>query len=84
MKLENFKVGYHRNGVQANGFNIVLFDKKDGKEFSKMVAIVFPEPGNIAVLNVDLLHEGNILFGENSWRGDEFEKKIREVIGGAS
>ena len=73
MKINVLKVDYHRNGVAGNGFHVVLF--KHDKTLK--VGIVFPEQGNVAVLDVGLLHEGTIESGENSWRGDDFEPALR-------
>ena len=67
------KTAYHRNGVCGNGFHVVLF-KHDR---TLKVGIVFPEQGNVAVLDVGLLEEGVIESGENSWRGDVFEGALR-------
>lgn len=73
-KIEPLEVAYHRNGIASNGFHVIRF-KFDGDDF---VAVVFDEPGNVAVLNLDLLP--CIKFGSNSWRGDEFEKSLRDAI----
>lgn len=73
MKINVLKVAYHRNGVAGNGFHVVLF--KHDKTVK--IGIVFEEQGNVAVLDVELLHEGVIESGENSWRGDCFEGALR-------
>jgi hypothetical protein len=74
MKIK--QIDYHRNGVSANGFYVVRFyaNTKD------MIAIVFEEPGNIAVFDFDLLKVGETRFTYNSWRGDEFEQSLRDTI----
>ena len=36
--------------------------------------------GRVAVFDVDLLTAGEIRMGYNSWRGDEFERELREAI----
>lgn len=76
MKIKVLSVEFHRNGVLGNGFYVVLFTH----ESTKKVAIVFDEPGNVAVLDVGLLAQNNIEFGENSWRGDEFESELRKAV----
>ncbi len=70
---------YHRNGVTGDPFWVVLFTDKDN---GPMVAIVFDLPNAIpcAVLQRDLLAEGNITFGENSWRGDSYHKALMGAI----
>jgi len=79
-KIKVTDIAYHRNGVMGNGFFAVAFLNKDGNKNMRMVATVFEERGNIAVLNVDLLASGNIKFAENSWRGDNFEPELRAEI----
>lgn len=73
-KIESIQ--YHRNGVSGNGFYVVTFKDDD----RKMVAIIFDEPGNIAVFDRQLIGEGNIQFGENSFRGDHYESWLRDAI----
>jgi len=46
-----------------------------------MVAILFVDSiGSCAVFDTDLLGQGNVTFGENSWRGDNYEKELRKVV----
>jgi hypothetical protein len=47
-----------------------------------MMAVLFEDKGYCAVFDVDLLKDGDIQFGHNSWRGDYFESELREVIKG--
>lgn len=72
------EIASHRNGVHGAPFNIVTF--RDNKEKRNMVAIVFDSDFHIAVFDTDLLGQGNITFGENSWRGDTYEYDIRKAI----
>ena len=74
MKIE--EIANHRNGVGGAPFYAVTF--KNSK--SNMLAIVFEEPGTVAVFDLDLLGEGVIAFTENSWRGDVFEDDLRKAI----
>jgi hypothetical protein len=80
------EIAYHRNGVAGNGFHVVTFkggrriSQGVNRNFPEMVAIVFEEPGNVAVFDRELLGEGIIAFAENSWRGDYYEKELRAVI----
>src|SRR5262245_35253166 len=71
-KLNIADIAYHRNGVGGEPFDVVLFED-DGEHGSRKVAIVFDEPGRCAVLDVGKLAEGNVRFGQNSWRGDLYE-----------
>ena len=76
MKIK--EIAYHRNGVGGNGFHVVTFKERG---YPKMVAVVFEERGNVAAFDRELLSQGVIKFGVNSWRGaDEFEKELRAAI----
>jgi len=87
MKLTIEKIAYHRNGVCGEPFKAVIF-QDDGK---RMVAVRFeddPKDGGFsaprcAVFDLDLLAQGVIEFGVNSWRGDhyadELDKSLEEV-----
>lgn len=74
------QVAYHRNGVSGEGFHAVRFEADEVK--GEMVAIVFKEPYHCAVLNVEMLSdpECGVKFGANSWRGDRYERELREAI----
>lgn len=84
MVLAIHQVSFHRNGISGAGFHAVLFDSLDeaGVRPIRMVGIVFAERGHCAVLATDRLGEGGVgvVFGENSWRGDQFEPELREAI----
>lgn len=78
-------IAHHRNGVCGVPFHVVLF--RDGKDM--MLGIKFDnetdQDGNeskneiyTAVLNVAKLEAGDIDFGSNSYRGDEFDAQIRQ------
>ncbi len=80
---------YHRNGIAGQGFTVALFTMKDGHKRRNMVAILFDADGDddglkftgqCAVLDRDMLAAGNVTFGENSWRGDEFEVELRPLV----
>ncbi len=76
--LKLIAIDSHRNGVTGNPFHVILF--LDSKIGGTMLGIVFPETGSCAVLNVEMLTEGNIAFASNSWRGDYFEDDLRKFI----
>jgi len=79
MKIKN--IAGHRNGCTGTYFYVVLFTIKNGRKNRNMMATVFQEPGNVAVLDVDETKAGNIEFGMgNSWRGDTYEKELRQAI----
>jgi hypothetical protein len=72
------EIAYHRNGIGGEGFHVVTFHCNENH--SDMVGVVFEGPGRVAVFDRDLLGKGVIEFAVNSWRGDEFEPSLREVI----
>ena len=68
----------HRNGITGARFFVVTFTFEN----TPMVGIVFDTPGHVAVFRRDLLGEGIIAFGLNSYRGDVFEPALRAHIVG--
>lgn len=75
------KVERHRNGISGAPFNVVLFDFEGASgDQRNMVGIVFDDEGVVAVLDRDLLAAGEMAFGANSWRGDNFEPRLRRAI----
>ena len=80
-KIKVLDVDYHRNGICGNGFNVITFITRFSDEGEhKMVGVIFNDKGSCAVLDVDLLSQGDIKFGSNSWRGDHFEDILRKAI----
>ena len=79
MKLTIIDIASHRNGICGIPFAVVLF-RDTGSEGSRKVAILFEQEGHCAVLDVDKLAQGDIAFGSNSWRGDRFERPLRNAI----
>jgi hypothetical protein len=78
MILKIIKTAHHRNGVGGAPFDVVLF--KVVREQSRKVAILFEATAHCAVLDVTLLATGDIAFGSNSWRGDDYEPELRRLI----
>ena len=79
MKLKIIDIDRHRNGVGGEPFNIVLFQDR-GREGTRKLGIIFDEPNYCAVLDVAKLAAGDIAFGSNSWRGDDYEPHLRKAI----
>jgi hypothetical protein len=79
MKLKIIDIAFHRNGISGAPFHVVLFDDRcnDGR---RMMAIVFEEDCHCAVLDVAKLAAGDIKFGSNSYRGDEYQCRLRKAI----
>jgi len=79
MKLTISAIAHHRNGICGAPFQVVLFEDQ-GPEGSRKAAILFDEPHYCAVLDVAKLTAGDIAFGSNSWRGDNYESSLRQAI----
>ena len=79
MKLTIFSIAHHRNGIDGAPFHIALF-RDHGPEGSRKIGIVFDAPRHCAVLDVTKLAAGDIAFGSNSWRGDNYETNLRQAI----
>ena len=79
MKLNIIAIAYHRNGICGAPFGAVLFEDS-GSEGSRKVGIVFDERHHCAVLDIAKLAAGDITFGSNSWRGDQYEPHLRKAI----
>jgi hypothetical protein len=75
-KIEIVDIQHHRNGVMGEPFYAITFTE----EGSRKVATVFQANWHVAVLDIDLLAAGNITFGENSWRGDNYAPQLRAAI----
>ena len=80
MRLDIQEVSYHRNGISGNGFHVVQFKFKEDGVPLNMLAVVFEEPGSVAVFDRQLLSVGITEFIKNSWRGDRFEPALRRAI----
>ncbi|WP_254508993.1 hypothetical protein [Anatilimnocola floriformis] len=76
MELHIENIAAHRNGVHGAPFCTVNFQV----EGDRMIGIVFEKAAHIAVFHLGKLAEGNITFGENSWRGDQYEAALRSAI----
>jgi hypothetical protein len=78
MKLKILDTARHRNGVAGAPFDVVLF--KVLREQGVKVGILFDDSGYCAVLDVTMLAAGDIAFGSNSWRGDDYEPYLRMAV----
>lgn len=79
MKLKIIAIAHHRNGICGAPFDVVIF-KDRGPQGSLKVGILFDEPAHCAILDVAMLAAGDIAFGSNSWRGDDYEPQLRQAI----
>jgi len=71
------KSDWHRNGVGGEPFHVAIVEEDDG---SKKLVVLFGERYYTAVFDLDLLARGVIEFGENSWRGDDYDDRLRDEI----
>ena len=76
MKLKIIDIAHHRNGVCGAPLDVVLFH--DGE--SRKIAILFDAEYHCAVLDVAKLAAGDIAFGSNSYRGDNYEPDLRNAV----
>lgn len=76
--MEVIKKASHRNGVAGEPFRVAIVD--DTEVGDKMLVVMFPTSGHTAVFSLNLLSQGIIEFGENSWRGDRYEGKLRNEL----
>jgi hypothetical protein len=79
MNLNIIDIAFHRNGIGGAPFDVALF-VDHGPDGTRKVAILFETPHHCAVLDVDKLAQGDIAFGSNSWRGDQYEPHLRKEI----
>ena len=72
MKQE--KIDHHRNGISGNPFSVGIVKKSfEGQKEQTFLIVQFDESkASTAVFDLDLLKQGIIEFGKNSWRGDQF------------
>jgi hypothetical protein len=77
MKLKIENIQFHRNGICGAPFHVLIFRDPDE---GRMLGIVFEHEHHVAVFNLDKLALGNIAFGVNSWRGDQYEPHLRKAI----
>lgn len=83
--IKIMEIAHHRNGVAGAPFSVVKFVCPEN---GPMVGIVFALDddddfgwdGRCAVFQSDLLADGIIAFGQNSWRGDHYEIPLRKAI----
>jgi hypothetical protein len=86
MRVKRIKVRvieHHRNGVGGAPFHVAIFDedkRAHPDDQGRKVGILFDQPDHCAVLDIAKLATGDIAFGSNSWRGDEYESHLRKAI----
>ena len=66
----------HRNGVGGVPFQVSIFEDA-GRRF---LSFDFGKNRGFGMVDLDLAAAGDIQYGSNSWRGDQYEKAVREAI----
>lgn len=82
-KIDIQEYSWHRNGICGAAFCAVRFrwNPSDGTGEEGFIATLFDQPGYCAVLSVDRLETNGVAFANgNSWRGDQFEPRLRKMI----
>lgn len=79
MDLTILEIAHHRNGISGAPFAVVRFQDNSIPNCN-MVGIVFEKDYHVAVFDAGLLGKGEIRFMYNSWRGDWYEKALRDAI----
>lgn len=79
MRINVLSIAHHRNGVAGAPFHAIIF-KDRGPQASVKIGIVFDENTCVAVLDIAKLSAGDVKFGSNSWRGDDYEPYLRAAI----
>ena len=79
MKITIHKMTSHRNGIDGSLFNVFLFEDSENPGRRKL-GILFEAAHHCAILDVTQLAEGDIAFGSNSWRGDQYEPHLRAEL----
>lgn len=71
-------IAHHRNGVMGESFYVCLFTENK----KNLMGVLFPTDNlmTVSVFDVDLLHNGVISFGDNSFRGDEYYHDIKRWV----
>jgi hypothetical protein len=70
------EIARHRDGISGEPFYVVKFTA--GRD--AMLGIIFDAPHHVAVFDRRLLSDGNIAFGSNSFRAEEYERPLRAAI----
>lgn len=76
MKLSIIDIAHHRNGIAGVPFHVVVFN--DGE--SVKIGVLFGTDNHCAVFDLAKLAAGDIRFGSNSYRGDDFESGLRMAV----
>ena len=75
------KMAHHRNGICGNPFSVGIVKKslENQKEQTFLIVQFDENKASTAVFDLDLLKQGIIEFGKNSWRGDQFADEFETL-----
>jgi hypothetical protein len=82
-RIHVLSIASHRNGLGGAPFHAIIFDEDQDARYDEQgrkLAIVFEGAYHCAVFDLGKLVAGDIAFGSNSWRGDEYEPLLRKAI----
>jgi hypothetical protein len=75
------KMDYHRNGISGVGFHVAVFidHHSDEGKAMMMLGVLFDNDRECycCAFSLKKLAEGNISFGDNSFRGDHYGDMMR-------
>jgi hypothetical protein len=75
MKLKIQQIAHYRNGVSGAPFHVIVFT--DGVLPTRILATVFPQPGAVSILCLDLIVECCVVACR---RGEDYEPALRAAI----
>ena len=70
----------HRNGVGGEPFVVAVVKHTTEWEERRMLVTMFPTKYTTAVVDLDTAASGDIRFGHNSFRGDNFDAALRPIL----
>ena len=69
------------DGVSAAKSKTWNIPQTEGRKDANFLAILFDDPGQCAVICLDLVPTCGVKFaGGNSWRGDQYEPELRKAV----
>lgn len=77
------EIAHHRNGVDGAPFYVLRFkcNKDETTEHGNdFLGIVFEKSHHVAVISLAEISHVGVVFGLNSFRGDNFEPELRQAI----
>lgn len=76
--MKHIKTACHRNGISGAPFYVSIFEEEGRKMLGvRFVGDDISTDIHTAVFDLNLLANGVIEFGENSWRGDNYVDWLR-------